>query len=91
VAGRMSLSCAVCQRDESEPVVCHHCGQPLCRRCRWRWPDAAFGGRGRLPRAFHCGACLQRYHLQPREVFLVLLSEAGLGTRAVRRWLRGSL
>ncbi len=90
MAARTTVTCAVCQREESDPVVCHHCGRPLCRRCRWSWPDAAFGGRGRLPRAFHCGACLQHEHLQPRELFLVLLSELGVGTSAVRRWLRGS-
>lgn len=89
MARRMSLTCAVCRRDEPDPVVCHHCGIPLCPRCRWRWPDAAFGERGRLPRANHCGACLQRYHLHGREMVLVLLAELGLGTGSVRRRLRG--
>jgi hypothetical protein len=88
VASRSNLTCAVCQRDEAEPVVCHHCGRPLCIRCRRTWPDTAFAGADSLPSAYHCSPCLQRHHMHLQDVVLMLSTQIGLGTRSANRRLR---
>lgn len=83
-----SLPCAVCHREAAEPVVCHHCGRPLCARCRRAWRDTAFAGSDELPPAFHCAACWRRYHLSGHDLALMLATQIDLNTRSVNRRLR---
>lgn len=85
MAGRKYLTCAVCRREEPEPVVCHHCGKPLCTGCRQRWLDTDFYGGGRLPRAYHCSACLQEHHMHGRDLLLIAARETGLGGATARQ------
>ena len=83
-----SLPCAACQQMEENPVVCHHCGRPLCRRCRRIWWDTAFQGGDLLPTAYHCSRCRQRYHLSLPDVLQMLATQAGLGALLANRRLR---
>lgn len=85
MARKPNLTCAVCRSEVAEPVVCHHCGKPLCSGCRQKWPDTGFAAGGRLPRAFHCGGCLQHYHMSGGDLLLVVAMESGLGSGAAQR------
>lgn len=82
------LPCSGCQRVIDDPVVCHHCGRPLCSRCRRTWWDTAFMGSDTLPTAYHCSSCLQRYHLGLPDILQMLAVQAGLGARSANRRLR---
>ena len=67
----MAWECAECGEIEKPPkvlidAVCHHCGKPLCRKCRDRnntITDPAFAQTGNRSRtAYHCVACRRQYH-----------------------------
>lgn len=88
MAGRSNLTCAVCRHEVADAVVCHHCGKPLCSSCRQKWPDTGFAAGGRLPRAFHCGGCLNHYHMSGRDLLLVVARESGLGTGTAQKALQ---
>ena len=82
------LLCSGCQRVVDDPVVCHHCGRPLCSRCRRTWWDTADMGSATLPTAYHGSSCRQRYHLGLPDVLQMLAIKAGLGARSANRRLR---
>lgn len=45
-------------------------------------------GSDRLPSAYHCGSCRQRYHLALPDVMQMLATQAGLSARSANRRLR---
>lgn len=82
------LACGICRRETVTSVVCHHCGRPLCDRCRVEWPDTAFPGQQGIASAYHCRACRKRHHIAVGDVLTLARSYTTLFLRRTNRALR---